>query len=586
MAINTLATATLFMTQLDKIAVQEATTGWMDANAGQVIYNGGSEVKIPKMSVQGMGDYDREAGYQRGSVTLEYETRKMTQDRGRLFQLDPMDINEANFIPTAGAVMGEFQRTQVVPEIDAYRISKLATETLTADKAGMIGESYVPGTASTSALRKLKEGIKAVRENYNGALICQATPDFIMELELELAGKIIAVTFSKGGIQTQVPSVDGVPLVSTPSNRMYTAIKINNGKDSGQEKGGYEKGTSAKNLNFFICPVTTPIAVTKQDIMRIFDPTTNQKLNAWQMDYRRFHDMWILDNKLDSIHSPSTVMRTQGGYVISGLFNGMKAGLPAVLSWIAKLPGQTKERLGNAKTWLRGKGNAAITGLKNGWEAVRESTFLSRVKKIASQSFNAIGDIKSKVTPKGRDIISGMRTGLNNNWSSLSGILSNIPGKVANAIPSLYTVGQNVIQTFANGFSSIHIPMPHINWDWEGGSIKIGNFKFSLPRFNLSWYANGGFPGMGEMFVARESGPELVGRMGNRSAVANNNQIIAGIRAGVFEAVVNAFESMQGRNDRGQELHIYLEGDAKKLFKVIRQEGNNYQKQTGNPVFG
>ena len=149
MAINTLTTATLFMTQLDKIAVQEATTGWMDANAGQVIYNGGSEVKIPKMSVQGMGDYDREAGYQRGSVTLEYETRKMTQDRGRLFQLDPMDINEANFIPTAGAVMGEFQRTQVVPEIDAYRISKLATETLTADKAGMIGESYVPGTAST-----------------------------------------------------------------------------------------------------------------------------------------------------------------------------------------------------------------------------------------------------------------------------------------------------------------------------------------------------------------------------------------------------------------------------------------------------
>lgn len=128
--------------------------------------------------------------------------------------------------------------------------------------------------------------------------------------------------------------------------------------------------------------------------------------------------------------------------------------------------------------------------------------------------------------------------------------------------------------------------MPHIGWDWEGGSIKIGNFKFSLPRFNLSWYANGGFPGMGEMFVARESGPELVGRMGNHSAVANNNQIIAGIRAGVFEAVVNAFESMQGRNDRGQELHIYLEGDAKKLFKVIRQEGNNYQKQTGNPVFG
>lgn len=137
-----------------------------------------------------MGDYDRDNGYQRGSVTLEYETRKMTQDRGRLFQLDPMDINEANFIPTASAVMGEFQRTQVIPEIDAYRISKIATETITANKAGMIGYSYVPGTTGTSALRKVKEGIKAIRENYNGPLVCQATPDFIMELELELAGKI------------------------------------------------------------------------------------------------------------------------------------------------------------------------------------------------------------------------------------------------------------------------------------------------------------------------------------------------------------------------------------------------------------
>lgn len=48
--------------------------------------------------------------------------------------------------------------------------------------------------------------------------------------------------------------------------------------------------------------MSTPIAVTKQDIMRIFDPATNQRMNAWQMDYRRFHDIWVLDNKLDSIY--------------------------------------------------------------------------------------------------------------------------------------------------------------------------------------------------------------------------------------------------------------------------------------------
>ena len=303
MSINTLATATLFQNKLDKVAIQEAVTGWMDANAGQVIYNGGAEVKIPKMSVQGLGDYDRDNGYQQGGVTLEYETRKMTQDRGRKFQLDPMDVNENNFVTTAAAVMGEFQRMYVVPEIDAYRISKIATEAITANKAGMVTCGYTPGAEQTSALRKLKEGIKAVRNmGYNTPLIVHATPDFIMELELELAGKITAVTFSQGGINTQVPSVDSVPLISTPSNRMYTAIKINDGKTGGQEQGGYVKGETAKDINFMILPRTTPIAITKQDIMRIFDPTVNQKLNAWQMDYRRFHDLWVLDNKVDSVY--------------------------------------------------------------------------------------------------------------------------------------------------------------------------------------------------------------------------------------------------------------------------------------------
>ena len=190
-----------------------------------------------------------------------------------------------------------------MPEIDAYRISKVATQTIGANKAGMVAYGYTPGATGTSALRKFKEGIRAVRDmGYNGPLVCHATSDFIMELELELAGKITAMTFSKGGIDTKVPSVDQVPFISTPANRMYTAITIRDGKTAGQEEGGYVKGSTAKDINFMLCPRTTPIAVTKQDIMRIFDPTINQKLNAWQMDYRRFHDIWVLDNKLNSIY--------------------------------------------------------------------------------------------------------------------------------------------------------------------------------------------------------------------------------------------------------------------------------------------
>ena len=80
-----------------------------------------------------------------------------------------MDIDETGFVTTAAAVMGEFQRVHVVPEIDAYRISKLASTAVTANKAGMVTYGYTPGAANTSALRKAKEGIKAVRDcGYNG----------------------------------------------------------------------------------------------------------------------------------------------------------------------------------------------------------------------------------------------------------------------------------------------------------------------------------------------------------------------------------------------------------------------------------
>lgn len=302
MAINTLATATIFQQELDKRAVQESVTGWMDANASQVKYTGGKEVKIPKMALQGMGDYDIDKGYIQGAVTLAYQTREMTQDRGRLFNLDPREVDETNFVATAGSVMGEFQRTFVIPEIDAYRISKVASDAITANKAGMIEYGYAPGATGTSALRKFKEAVKAVREmGYNGPLVCHATETFKLELELEMAKQLTAITFSKGGLKTQVPAVDEIPIIATASNKMYTAITINDGKTSGQEMGGYEKGTTAKDINFILMARQVPIAITKLDALRIFDPMTNQGKNAWQLDYRRFHDLWTLDNKIDGV---------------------------------------------------------------------------------------------------------------------------------------------------------------------------------------------------------------------------------------------------------------------------------------------
>lgn len=296
---NTIQYATIMQNELDKIAIQESVTGWMDGNAGQIKYNGGNEVKIPKLSLDGLGDYGRtgNTGYTEGSVDFKYQTKTMTQDRGRKFVIDANDVDETGFVLTASNIMGEFQRTKVVPEIDAYRLSKISSLANEANKK----YAYVP--KAETIISEIKLGLKKVRQQgYNGQLVIHITYDAMMELELAVLNKLSSSDFSKGGITTQVPTLDGCPLLVTPENRMYSAIQLYDGKTVGQTQGGYAKASDGIQMNFVIVPMSTPIAVTKQDNMRIFDPQTNQSANAWAMDYRRYHDLWVKDNAANSIY--------------------------------------------------------------------------------------------------------------------------------------------------------------------------------------------------------------------------------------------------------------------------------------------
>ncbi len=295
MAINTIQAAAVFQKKLDEHAVHGQLTGWMDANSGQVIYDGGKDIKIPRASIKGLANYDKDKGHTRGAISLDYETMTMTQDRGRKFLLDPVDINESNFVVNATNLMTLFQKDYVIPEIDAYRIAECAKAIIAANVTTNIKYSYTP--AEGTILREIKKGIKAIRKSgFAGELIIHANADVMLELEMYLAGKMSSATITKNGIDIIVPAIDGVPIIETPDDRMYTAIDIKDAVNPSDE-GGYAKAVGAKNINFIILPKSAPIAVSKQDIMRIFTPQNYQNANAWSMDYRRYHDLWIAESK-------------------------------------------------------------------------------------------------------------------------------------------------------------------------------------------------------------------------------------------------------------------------------------------------
>ena len=294
---NTLEYAAIFMEELDQQLVDGSTTGWMEDNAVQVQYSGGAEVKIPKMTMSGLGDYDRNSGFAQGAVAVTYETRTLTQDRGRTFQLDAMDVDETNFAATAGNVMREFQSTKVIPEIDAYRYSKIYELAEAAGKAN----TYTP--AANSIFETLMNDITAVRDMAGECeeIVIAMSAKVAGMLDLAKGGTNVLQSgyFEQGKAEIKVKEIDGCPIIRVPSVRFKTAYTFLDGAEN--TEGGFAAAEGAKDINWIVMVKNAPVAISKTDVTRIFDPMTNQNANAWKIDYRKYHDLWIMDNGMDGV---------------------------------------------------------------------------------------------------------------------------------------------------------------------------------------------------------------------------------------------------------------------------------------------
>ena len=84
---------------------------------------------------------------------------------------------------------------------------------------------------------------------------------------------------------------------------MVVSYTHNDSFDFGVEKaeGGFAAAEDAKNINWMVMVKQAPVAISKTDVTRIFDPMTNQNANAWKIDYRKYHDLWIMDNGMDGV---------------------------------------------------------------------------------------------------------------------------------------------------------------------------------------------------------------------------------------------------------------------------------------------
>lgn len=296
MALNSLAIAQKYASELDKVIVQEAVTGFFADNAFKTQFVGAKTVLVPDLDFVGLGNYDRDNGFPQGRITIENTSYRLERDRGRELQLDRMDMDETGVANLAGQVLKEFVRTQAAPEMDAYNLSKLASVA--------IDKGHVKTFSADEVFKLFNEMVIGIQSQagFGEELVCFANPAAYAAFmnSKELSKSITVSDFKQGEVNTKVKSINDIALIPVADNRMKTAYTFDEGTDT--KKGGFAPAGDAQNINMLILPKSAASLVKKTEKLRIFEPDQNQDADAYLFQYRVYYDIFVKKSRLDHIY--------------------------------------------------------------------------------------------------------------------------------------------------------------------------------------------------------------------------------------------------------------------------------------------
>ena len=229
------------------------------------------------------------------------------------------------------------------------------------------------------------------------------------------------------------------------------------------------------------------------------------------------------------------------------------------------------------KTNISSKIDSIKTDVKTRWDAIKK-TIIDVVKDLKKDIDDYFVKIKNKISETlggAKTIVDDFKTAINNAIKAIKDFFTQSNKEFKITLP---TSGfSKFFDTISGVVSKLKEMFTYNNKKLNVDTGTNGNPNDTKPKE----YATGGFPAVGQLFVAREAGPEMVGTIGNKPAVANNDQITSAISSAVYNAVVSAMSGFGGNT----QVNVSLEGDANEMFRVVRKEAYTYQNRTGNPAF-
>ncbi len=277
---NNIELSTIYLPMLDEKYKAEAKTSVLDGDETVAKKGGNGEIKIAKLDMSALGDFDRKSGYTKGNTSLTWETVKYDKERSQDLRIDRLDNAEALGLPFA-KLSGEFMRLHVAPETDAARIAKIAGTSGISTKE----ETLASGEAVIQALRactnKMDED-EVVEENR----ILFITPTLLgMLSDLDsYKSKEVLNRFSQ--------------VIKVPQSRMYTKIDLKNGKT----EYGFAKAADGKEINF-LCVEKSAVVSAMEQFVKYFSPDQDQEGDSHVFKYRNYNlYAHCYENKLAGIY--------------------------------------------------------------------------------------------------------------------------------------------------------------------------------------------------------------------------------------------------------------------------------------------
>jgi len=276
---------------LDEKYKKEAITAGLDAPQG--LFRESMSAKtifIPSVELSGLGNYSRTTGFQEGNVSVNWESHEFTQDRGTQFEIDEADNMETIDV-AFGRASGEFIRTQVAPEIDAYRFSEMSAKAGTTVTEDIDENNVLIEIDSALEVMDNAEVPDADRKLYVNPSVFRALKN------ADAITRNVQVDQATGSVQRAVYDLDGMVVEKVPNTRFNTEIDLLD--IDGTDDGGFD--LVGDTIEFMIVHKDAVLPIVKLDGLRVFNPQTNQNSRGWLFDYRVYHDIFVPQNKTDGI---------------------------------------------------------------------------------------------------------------------------------------------------------------------------------------------------------------------------------------------------------------------------------------------